>query len=195
MRRLLPLRSGWSPSADDGDFYPADLPEEWRLTYFSNEFPAVLLPHDLWRQLGTDAARDWAADTSERFLFFLEDAPGDAGAESRARALSLRQSLGARFGGIIAVEPWPAGIAAGRVLVVGDGAPDPARPATQGIALGVSAEVLGDPRAEAAWIAARTGRPGGSPGGQEATDVALLGACDFATLERWVRLTELLGVA
>ena len=37
--RLLPLRTGWSPAGPADHFYPADLPEDWRLTYLRQRIP------------------------------------------------------------------------------------------------------------------------------------------------------------
>lgn len=196
--RLLPLRTGWSPSGPADHFYPADLPDDWRPTYYANEFPAVLLPRDLWLSAAADDARAWAADTGEGFRFYLEDGGEDAGEGSRDRALTLGRALGGRFGGIVAAGSGSGEGEIGRVLVLSDDPRASVGWTSAGIALRVPAEVLGDSRAEAGWIASQTGAAG-SPGADrqvpEPVVIALLGACSFATLERWLRLSELLGVA
>ncbi len=37
------LAVGWDHPAWQGSFYPDDLPADWRLTYYANEVPGVLL--------------------------------------------------------------------------------------------------------------------------------------------------------
>jgi hypothetical protein len=198
--RLLPLRTGWSPAGPADHFYPADLPEDWRLTYYANEFPAVLLPRDLWLSAAVDDARAWTADTGEGFRFYLEDGGENAGEDSRDRALTLGRALGGRFGGIVAAGSGSGSGEGeiGRVLVSSDDPRDSVGWTSAGIALRVPAEVVGDSRAEAGWIARQTGAAGPPGADREVPGpvvIALLGACSFATLERWLRLSELLGVA
>jgi hypothetical protein len=74
-------------------FYADDLPEEWRLGYYANVFPAVLIP-----TAGLSPTRDfcpWRDDVHERFLFYLEGGL-DAGIARRAQA-----QLGKHLGGFI----------------------------------------------------------------------------------------------
>ena len=40
----------------------ADLPDDWRLTYYANAFSAVLVPHDLWSVAPTAAATRLTTD-------------------------------------------------------------------------------------------------------------------------------------
>ena len=85
------LHDHWQAS-----YYPEDLPRDWWLTYYSNEFPCVLTAPDLAR---TDTAAQWLADTHARFRFFLYL---QALRESEwSVALVLAQALGERLGGIV----------------------------------------------------------------------------------------------
>jgi hypothetical protein len=63
---------GWSHSSWDGIFYPDDLPEDWRLSYYSNEFSAVVVPASDWVDLDTVEIERWTEDVPEEFLFYLE---------------------------------------------------------------------------------------------------------------------------
>ena len=68
--------SGWQHPAWHGSFYPADLPDDWTLSYYSTQFQAVYLPAPLW-QAATEATwAAWLNDTHEAFRFVLE--PGEA---------------------------------------------------------------------------------------------------------------------
>jgi len=85
-------RTPWSP-----DYYPGDLPEEWRLAYYANEADCVLLPTDAWADTDTATLAGWAAEVDARFRFYLEvgdDAPGPG----------VREALGRRMGGWLGGE-------------------------------------------------------------------------------------------
>lgn len=69
---------GWDWPAWDQDFYPADMPPEWRLTFYNTQFPCVYLPAAQWRGLTDEALGQWAEDTHDQFLFLLEGEPGSA---------------------------------------------------------------------------------------------------------------------
>lgn len=71
---------GWRHSHWSGTFYPEDLPvsaeEDWRLTYYSNEFNCVLVPADYWLCLSDqDDAIDcdhWLDEVNDEFQFYVE---------------------------------------------------------------------------------------------------------------------------
>lgn len=96
---------GWDHPAWGEQFYPDDLPPEWRLTYYANEFPLLLLSVDVWLAGDREQFCGWREDVSERFRFVL-DVSGikeeDAGA---MRQLQCCQSaLGDRLAGAVC---WP----------------------------------------------------------------------------------------
>ncbi len=88
---------GWRHTAWAGDFYPDDLPEDWRLTFYSNEFAAVLVPWDDLRAIQPQAVQTWVEDTRAGFEFFLE-LPVSA---PEKRVDALLALLGPRLGGIV----------------------------------------------------------------------------------------------
>jgi len=67
---------GWRHAHWAGVFYPDDLPvdgdEDWRLSYYSNEFNAVLVPADYWQTEQVNDCADWLDSVHEDFQFFVE---------------------------------------------------------------------------------------------------------------------------
>lgn len=93
---------GWEHALWSGVFYPDDLPPEWRLAYYANEFHAVVVPAQRWQHADAAEARRWAADCGPAFRFFFEPAPAGA-----IPAAALRQALGAHYGGVIGAGGVP----------------------------------------------------------------------------------------
>ncbi len=63
---------GWTHSSWVGGFYPDDLPEDWQLSYYSNEFNAVVVPASEWVGLNYVEIERWVEDVPEEFLLYLE---------------------------------------------------------------------------------------------------------------------------
>lgn len=61
---------GWAPADWAVNYYPDDLPEAWRGTYYANEFNAVLLPSSVW-QMHSAAVQDVLDDLPEGFRCFF----------------------------------------------------------------------------------------------------------------------------
>ncbi|TCJ18539.1 DUF72 domain-containing protein [Parasulfuritortus cantonensis] len=59
------------PSWDD-TFYPAGMPEEWRLAYYNTQFSCLWLPRATWSRLAPATVAEWLADTRDEFRFLLE---------------------------------------------------------------------------------------------------------------------------
>ncbi len=87
----------WQP------YYPDDLPQQWQLDYFSNEFRAVVIPASyISSKNGTGLITDWLDSVDEEFSFYfiidksLSDITGllqIAQSESRF-ILIMQESLG-----------------------------------------------------------------------------------------------------
>ena len=88
----------WSHSSWHGSFYPDDLPEDWQLSYYSNEFNAVVVPASEWVGLDYVEIERWVADVPEEFLFYLEieDLLTDWG-----QTAEIIKPLGDQLGGIL----------------------------------------------------------------------------------------------
>lgn len=63
---------GWVHADWNESFYPEDLPEDWQLSYYSNEFRAVVVPASEWTGEDSVDIERWMEDTSEEFIFYLE---------------------------------------------------------------------------------------------------------------------------
>jgi hypothetical protein len=63
---------GWDFPAWHGGYFPEDLPPEWRLTYYANDFRQVLVPEGCWAVAEPAQGRLWREDVSETFRFYLE---------------------------------------------------------------------------------------------------------------------------
>ncbi|MEZ5453925.1 MAG: hypothetical protein R3E93_14085 [Thiothrix sp.] len=62
---------GWMPADWPMVFYPDDLPESWRVSYYANEFNSILLPAEGWRKPLLEAAF-WQSEVTPDFRFYLE---------------------------------------------------------------------------------------------------------------------------
>ena len=69
---IIVTARGWSYSSWHGTLYPDDLPEDWQLSYYSNEFSAVVVPASEWVGIDTLEIERWVEDVSDEFNFFLE---------------------------------------------------------------------------------------------------------------------------
>lgn len=82
--RIFIGSAGWQHDAWQGNFYPEDLPEDWRLGYYANEFPVVLLTEADRRALDDIASLPEAC--REGFIFVIE-------ADLSASALDVEQAI------------------------------------------------------------------------------------------------------
>jgi hypothetical protein len=63
---------GWEHPQWHGEFYPADLPPEWRLTYYANEFSSVVVPAAKWWDAAEEEVNAWQDAVSDSFRFYWE---------------------------------------------------------------------------------------------------------------------------
>jgi hypothetical protein len=188
--RIIPVRTGWDADLADTEGYPHDLPEDWRLAYFSNAFWGVAVPAPVWT--GTPAAtlRAWGEDTPERFRFYLEGQPGMRDPDLSSALDAASRALGPRLGGLVGEEALlaragPSGCPRW-LLMRGSACTAPESGEWDGLAWVAPPELAGDLRATRRWIAQRAAR---------APALALLGTSDFSELGRWQSLVELMGLA
>lgn len=86
---------GWWALGDADAFYPDDLPDEWRLAYFANQFRAVLVPRSAWQVRPAFDCADWRSDVHAAFRFFLECRPAIDGHSMTLAAKALGPALAA----------------------------------------------------------------------------------------------------
>lgn len=63
---------GWNFDHWHNSFYPDGLPEDWRFSYYSNEFRSVLIPWEELQGVSPEKSQQWLNDTDEGFVFFVE---------------------------------------------------------------------------------------------------------------------------
>jgi uncharacterized protein YecE (DUF72 family) len=62
---------GWNPGAG-GDFYPAELPDDWRFCYYSNSLRSVLVPQEISDGVLRTDVVSWQEDSDPAFRFVIE---------------------------------------------------------------------------------------------------------------------------
>ena len=91
---------GWKHSSWVNNFYDEDLPEDWQLGFYANEFPIVCVPSSDWIQLNDIS--EWLDDISDSFRFILEIPENTLmDADAYSAALTKIKSLGEACLGIV----------------------------------------------------------------------------------------------
>jgi hypothetical protein len=62
----------WRHPAWTGAFYPADMPQEWRLSFYASQFNCVYLKGNDWLLAAPTDLQQWCDDVHSRFIFLLE---------------------------------------------------------------------------------------------------------------------------
>lgn len=84
----------WANQRWRREYYPEDLPEEWRATYYANEFRCAGLPADAWSAPQLAA---WREDLPETFALWLECGRAQLAEPQTLPALA---ALGKRLAGV-----------------------------------------------------------------------------------------------
>jgi len=92
---------GWKHPDWRNDFYPDDLPEDWQLSYYANEFSCVLVPASYWAQQPLDVEQ-MLDDVPDDFVFYLQ---GPTNHDEQTALRDVIDQLGQRLGGIITDRP------------------------------------------------------------------------------------------
>ena len=95
---IIVTARGWSYPSWHGTFYPDDLPEDWQLSYYGNEFSAVVVPASEWVGIDPVEIERWVEDVPEGFLFYLEIEDPLTDWEQTAKIL---KPLGDQLGGFL----------------------------------------------------------------------------------------------
>jgi len=67
----------WDHPHWHNNFYPADIPHEWLLSYYNTRFKTVYLPWREWKAASDAEIAQWLEDTQESFRFLLEAGPDE----------------------------------------------------------------------------------------------------------------------
>lgn len=82
-------------------FYPADLPADWRLDYYANEFLAVVVPYDEWSVAGDEALLAWPQQVRADFRFYWELPSEARAAQTRLQQLRGDSAFTDHWGGVV----------------------------------------------------------------------------------------------
>ncbi|MBE9567519.1 MAG: DUF72 domain-containing protein [Proteobacteria bacterium] len=63
---------GWLHPSWQVAFYPEDLPQDWMLSYYSNELNTVMVPADYWYEGSGFDCESWLNDIHDDFSFYVE---------------------------------------------------------------------------------------------------------------------------
>lgn len=86
--------AGWTHASWLGSFYPEDLPPEWQLMLYSNEFSCAYLSYKEWSQQDDAELFSWADNVAARFRFVLEANPQGMTPEDTQKIALLGSSAG-----------------------------------------------------------------------------------------------------
>lgn len=86
---------GWLHPQWDEDFYPDDLPFEWKIGYYGNEYPLAVVPHTYWTEHANEVGQ-WLEDCDESLEFIAEWPPSGAAAPVNEQAAAGIAALGKR---------------------------------------------------------------------------------------------------
>ena len=95
---------GWEHPQWEGNFYPDELPPEWRLTFYNTAFPCVYLAYEEWSGRDLQTLSSWVEDTLGRFRFVLEPNPAGLSDSDKARLEVLAPRIGPLDGQVVWLE-------------------------------------------------------------------------------------------
>lgn len=64
--------AGWQYPSWSENFYPEELPPEWQLAFYSNEFRFCMIHWSDWHAASNETLEQWADDIEPPFRFFLQ---------------------------------------------------------------------------------------------------------------------------
>jgi len=91
----------WQHPQWQHNFYPDDLPQDWRLSYYANELSTVLVPQARWQahwQAEDADFEQWAEDVPEGFRFYFLTADLDVDDSP------IKKQLGDTFAGFVTTD-------------------------------------------------------------------------------------------
>jgi uncharacterized protein YecE (DUF72 family) len=90
---LLIGARGWEVAGWVGDFYPGELPDDWRFCYYSNNLRSVLVPQEALAGAQRADIERWVEDSDPAFRFVLELPAALGAADAPARELAAFNEL------------------------------------------------------------------------------------------------------
>lgn len=90
---------GWRHPGWQNSFYPDDLPQDWQLTYYSNEFPMVVIREQEWMQI--EDMTDLRKECTKGFQFLVEWPVLAVTENLSSQFIDRIQQLGSQCAGVI----------------------------------------------------------------------------------------------
>ena len=98
---------GWEHEGWLGHFYPDDLPESWRLDYFSNEFNVVLVPQQVWLSWSQTTIKAIVESVDDNFGFYLAlQNEFEGGVKNKKTVLQLQSILSILGTSVLGFVVW-----------------------------------------------------------------------------------------
>lgn len=82
-------------------YFPEDLPDDWRLDYYSHHFKVVLLPVDEWLSVTKDDVTQWLEDVKDEFQFLLAIDNKDINVAAIEQISLIKNVLKKHFSGVV----------------------------------------------------------------------------------------------
>jgi len=76
--RVILGATGWENEHWVGSYYDNDLPEDWRLTFYTRDFKTLLVPKEYWSGLSLEELEEISGDVEKDYPIFFEE-PENAG--------------------------------------------------------------------------------------------------------------------
>lgn len=92
---------GWKHQAWLEHYYPPDLPPEWQLAFYANDFSGVLIPAEEWQAADDRQLGQWCDETPEHFAMLIE--ADDSGQADQTKI----DALGDHFAGMVNMLDTP----------------------------------------------------------------------------------------
>jgi len=99
--RIVTGSLGWTHADWDNDYYPEDLPEDWRLDYYSHHFQFILMQTNEWLHVSPRDIEQWLDDVNDAFEFFLAIQPEAINSTSIKQIAIIKAGLGGRLQGLV----------------------------------------------------------------------------------------------
>lgn len=101
MDNLIIGTQGWESQSWLDTFYPEDMPEDWRLDYYSNFFECVLVEESVWQSWTEETLEDLVDMFEGEDFWFFFDVVSDLTEQSVDQLQKIKQFLHQRAVGIV----------------------------------------------------------------------------------------------
>lgn len=101
IENLLVGAFGWHSTGWEETFYPEDMPQDWRLDYYSQYFQTVLVPYSEWRNWTATTIEELVASLEEAVFYWVFDLPESLDSETDKTLRQIKAHFQASAYGIL----------------------------------------------------------------------------------------------